>query len=89
LPTTKTALKEMRVAERRKDRNKTSHSQVKTEVTKAEALIVAGNKEAAKAGVKAAIKALDKEAEKGKCHPNAAARKKSRLMKKLNKASAK
>ena len=89
MPTTKTAEKEMRVAERRKTRNKTSRSQVKTEVTKAEALIAAGNTEAAKAGVKSAISALDKEAEKGKSHANAAARKKSRLMKKLNKASAK
>ena len=79
----------MRVAERRLTRNKTTRSRVKTEVTKAENLIAAGNLEAAKAGAKKAIQALDKEGNKGISHPNAVARRKSRLMKKLNKASVK
>ena len=51
-------------------------------------MISSGNLDAAKAEVKAAISALDKEAEKGKVHRNNAARRKSRLMKKLNKAAA-
>ena len=89
MPTTKTAEKEMRVAERRLTRNKATRSKVKTEITKAETLIAAGNLEAAKAGVKNAIKILDKEGNKGITHPNAVARRKSRLMKKLNKASVK
>jgi small subunit ribosomal protein S20 len=89
LPTTKTAEKEMRVAERRLTRNKATRSKVKTEVTKAENLIAAGNMEAAQAGVKKAIKVLDKEGNKGISHPNAVARRKSRLMKKLNNASVK
>jgi small subunit ribosomal protein S20 len=89
LPTTKTAEKEMRVAERRLTRNKATRSKVKTEITKAETLIAAGNLEAAQAGVKSAIKILDKEGNKGITHPNAVARRKSRLMKKLNKASVK
>jgi small subunit ribosomal protein S20 len=89
LPTTKTAEKEMRVAERRLTRNKATRSKVKTEITKAETLIAAGNLEAAQAGVKNAIKLLDKEGNKGNTHPNAVARRKSRLMKKLNKASVK
>lgn len=89
MPTTKTAEKEMRVAERRLTRNKATRSKVKTEITKAETLIAAGNMEAAKAGVKDAIKILDKEGNKGITHPNAVARRKSRLMKKLNKASVK
>ena len=79
----------MRVAERRLNRNKATRSKVKTEITKAETLIAAGNLEAAKAGVKDAIKIIDKEGNKGIVHPNAVARRKSRLMKKLNKASVK
>ncbi len=88
MPTTRTAEKEMRVANRRKARNKSARSQTKTDVSKAEGVISSGNLEAAKAEVKAAISSLDKEAEKGKVHRNNAARRKSRLMKKLNKAAA-
>jgi small subunit ribosomal protein S20 len=86
LPTTKTAEKEMRVAERRKARNKSSRSKTKTSVSKAEQIISSGNLDAAKTEVQKAISTLDKEAEKGQCHLNAASRRKSRLMKKLNKA---
>ena len=88
MPTTKTAEKEMRVANRRKARNKSIRSQTKTNVTRAEQAISSGSLEAAKAEVKNAISALDKESEKGKVHANNAARRKSRLMKKLNKAAA-
>jgi small subunit ribosomal protein S20 len=88
LPTTKTAEKEMRVADRRKDRNKSVLSETKTSVTKAEAAIASGNIDTAKAEVKAAVSALDKEAESGKSHRNNTARRKSRLMKKLNKITA-
>jgi small subunit ribosomal protein S20 len=88
LPTTKTAEKEMRVAERRKDRNKSIRSQTKTKIVKAEEAISSGNLEAAKAEVKVAISIMDKEADKGKIHRNNTARHKSRLMKKLNKAAA-
>ena len=84
MPTTKTAEKEMRVANRRQKRNQSVLSGTKTLVTKAEATIAGGNLEAAKADVKAAVKSLDKESERGKVHPNNAARRKSRLMKKLN-----
>ena len=88
MPSTKTAEKEMRVAERRKARNKSALSMTKRAVTQAESAITKGDIEAAKAEVKAAVSSLDKEAEKGKVHPNNAARRKSRLMKKLNKATA-
>jgi len=44
--------------------------------------------ESAQAAVVAAATALDKAAEKGVLHPNNAARRKSRLMKKLNQALA-
>jgi small subunit ribosomal protein S20 len=87
LPTTRTAEKEMRVAERRKARNKSVRSETKTEVTLAENAISAGDLDAAKAAVKTAVSSLDKESERGKVHPNNAARRKSRLIKKLNKAA--
>ena len=88
MPTTKTAEKEMRVADRRKARNKSIRSQTKTDVSKAESVISSGNLDAARAQVKAAVSSLDKETEKGKVHRNNAARRKARLMKKLNQAVA-
>lgn len=88
MPTTKTAEKEMRAAERRRARNKSIKSMTRTAVVKAENAIASGDLEIAKGRVNAAISALDKEAEKGKSHRNTAARSKSRLMKKLNKAAA-
>jgi small subunit ribosomal protein S20 len=88
LPTTRTAEKEMRVAERRKGRNKSVRSQTKTNVTKAEGIISSGELDSARAEVKAAVRALDKETKKGRSHRNNAARRKSRLMKKLNQAEA-
>jgi small subunit ribosomal protein S20 len=78
----------MRVAERRKERNKSVRSQTKTNVTKAEGIISSGELDSARAEVKAAVRALDKETKKGRSHRNNAARRKSRLMKKLNQAEA-
>lgn len=78
----------MRVAEKRQLRNKSVRSLCKTNITKAEKLIFSGELEAARQVVEAAISSLDKAAEKGIIHPNNAARRKSRLMKKLNEAQA-
>ena len=88
MPSTKSAEKEMRVAERRRMRNKSVRSLVKTNINKAERLIFSGELESAQGAVTAAIISLDKAAEKGIIHPNNAARRKSRLMKKLNEAVA-
>ncbi len=76
----------MRVAERKQLRNKSIRSECKTNISKAEGLIFSGELEAAQEAVSAAIRSLDKAAEKGIIHPNNAARRKSRLMKKLNEA---
>ena len=84
----KSAQKQVRVAERRRQRNKSVRSQVKTNITRAEKLIFSGELEAAREAVVTATASLDKAAEKGKIHSNSAARRKSRLMKKLNKAVA-
>ena len=88
MPVTKSAQKQMRVSERKRLRNQPIISQCKTYITKAERLIFSGDLEAAQKAVVAAISSLDKAAEKGVIHPNNVARRKSRLMKKLNKAQA-
>ena len=88
MPVTKSAQKQVRVAERRQLRNKPIRSRCKTDVTKAERLIFSGELESAQKAVVAAISSLDKAVEKGVIHPNNAARRKSRLMKKLNEARA-
>ena len=78
----------MRVSERRRLRNKSIRSQCKTDITKAERLIFSGELELAQKAVIDAATSLDKAAEKGVIHPNNAARRKSRLMRKLNEAKA-
>ena len=85
---TKSAIKEIRVAEARQERNKSMRSFNKTVVHKAESSVSKGDIEMAKADVKTAASSLDKAAGAGIIHANAAARKKSRLTKKLNKATA-
>jgi len=86
LPVTKSAQKQIHVTERRRLRNKSVRSLCKTNITKAERLIFSGELEAAQKAVVAVISSLDKAAEKGVIHPNNAARRKSRLIQKLNKA---
>ena len=88
MPITKSAQKQMRVSERKQLRNKSIRSLCKTNVTKAEKLIFSGELEAAQKAVVVAVSSLDKAAEKGIIHLNNAARRKSRLMNKLNEAQA-
>ncbi len=84
---TRSAEKMIRVAERRRLRNRTVKSAVKTFIRKAERGIVAAAEDT-QALVVQAISKLDKAASKGVLHPRNAARRKSRLMKKLNLAAA-
>lgn len=88
MPTTKSAEKQMRVAQRRQLRNKAVRTQCKTNIRKAEELVSSGKLDEAQGVVTAAISSLDKAAQKGVIHPSNAARRKSRLLKKLNKALA-
>ena len=83
----KSAQKVARGSIKRQGRNKAIRSQVKTDIAKAEKLITDGNMDAAKEAAAAAITALDKAAGKKTFHSNNTARRKSRLMKKLNKGS--
>ena len=86
---TKSALKQIRVAERKRLRNRPVKTRVKNALGKAVASI-AGNAgaEDTLAAVTEAISQLDRAASKGVIHPNNAARRKSRLMKRLNAARA-
>jgi small subunit ribosomal protein S20 len=77
----------IRVAERRRVRNRSIKSAVKTFIRKAERGITAATEDST-ALVVQAISKLDKAASKGVLHPRNAARRKSRLMKKLNQAAA-
>ncbi len=84
MPNTSSARKQVRVTQRRRQRNRSIQSLCKTNITKAERLIFSGELESAQEAVVAAIGSLDRAAEKGVIHPNNAARRKSRLMKKLS-----
>jgi small subunit ribosomal protein S20 len=84
---TRSAEKMIKVAERRRLRNRSAKSAVKTYVRKAERGIAASADDV-QAMVVQAISSLDKAASKGILHPRNAARRKSRLMKKVNQAAA-
>jgi len=80
---TKSAQKAMRQSQRHALRNQGARSAVRTYVKKA-TLAVAGSTEDAAEVVRAAVSALDRAAKNGIVHPNAAARRKSRLMARLH-----
>lgn len=84
----KTARKRIRIAETRRLRNRPYRTATRTFVKKAEAAIRAGDQAAAQSAVADALSMLDRVASKGIIHKNNAARRKSRLMAKLNKAAA-
>jgi small subunit ribosomal protein S20 len=86
LPKSKSAEKAARAAERKQLRNKSVRSATKTHLARAERLISSNELEPAQQAVLAATSALDRAAKKGVIHPNTAARRKSRLMKKFNQA---
>ena len=88
MPHSKSAQKEVRVAKKRQFRNKSIRSLCKTKISKAEKLIFSGELNLGQEAVVDAVSVLDKAAEKKVIHANNAARRKSRLMKKLNQAQA-
>ncbi|HEX5501692.1 MAG TPA: 30S ribosomal protein S20 [Thermomicrobiales bacterium] len=83
----RSARKRIRVNERRRLRNQSYKSATRTLVRKAERAIVGGISEDTAVTVGEALSRLDKAAAKGIIHRNAAARKKSRLMARFNKAA--
>ena len=87
---TKSALKQIRVAERRRRRNRPIKTRVKNALTDAvQAIAANASADDTVEAVTEAISQLDRAASKGVIHANNAARRKSRLMKRLNAARAK
>ena len=82
----KSQIKRNRQNEKRRVRNKGVRSELKTRVKRAADAAEKGGEESAEA-LRLAVKRLDKAASKGVIHKNQAARRKSRLMKRLARAS--
>jgi small subunit ribosomal protein S20 len=80
----KSQIKRNRQNEKRRLRNRVFVGRARTFVKKARETITEGEHETALESTRQAISALDKAAEKGAIHKNNAARRKSRLMKRLN-----
>jgi len=83
LANTKSALKRIRQNEKRRLRNRFFLGNARKSVKKARQVLETGDLEAARDATVEAVSALDKAAEKGVVHKNNAARRKSRLMKRL------
>jgi small subunit ribosomal protein S20 len=79
----KSALKRIRTSERRRARNRVFISRARTEIKQARTEIANNDLGGAREAVLTAIRVLDRAASKGILHRNNAARRKSRLMKRL------
>ncbi|MCM3635477.1 MULTISPECIES: 30S ribosomal protein S20 [Paenibacillus] len=88
MPNIKSAIKRVKTNEKRRALNASQRSALRTAVKTADQAIAGADVEAAKAALITASKKLDKAVTKGLIHKNAAARKKSRLAKRLNALSA-
>ncbi len=84
MPNIKSSKKDVLSSKAAYEKNKAEKSAMKTAVKKFEAAVVAGDRAAAEAAYKLAVKAIDKASLKGLLHKNNAARKKSSLTLKLN-----
>jgi len=80
----KSQIKRIRQAEKRRLRNKSVKSVIKTYIFKFNEAVESKDKDSAKEALEKAIKALDKAVSKGVIHLNSAANKKSKLMRKFN-----
>ena len=85
MPNIKSAKKRVELSKVAYENNKAYKSELKTAIKKFEASLVAGDRAAAEAAYKLAVKKVDQAVIKGILHKNAAARKKSSMTLKLNK----
>ena len=83
MPHKRSAYKELRKARKKHSRNISLKSDLKTSIKKFERLLSEKKTEEAKNYLKTLVAALNKGASKGIIHKNAAARKTSRMTKKL------
>lgn len=85
MPNIKSAKKRVLITKKKTLRNQMIKSAIHTALKKADAAIVAGDQETAKAAVVYASKKMDQAVAKGVFHKNTIARKKSALAKRFNK----
>ena len=85
MPNIKSSKKDVISSKIAYEKNKADKSERKTNLKKCDAAVVSGDKAAADAAYKVAVKAVDQAVNKGLLHKNNAARKKSSMTLKLNK----
>ena len=85
MPNIKSSKKDVISSKIAYEKNKANKSELKTNLKKFDAALVAGDKAAAEAAYKLAVKSVDKAVLKGLLHKNNAARKKSSMTLKMNK----
>jgi small subunit ribosomal protein S20 len=83
MPNHKSAIKRVRQTEKRRIHNRMFRSRARTFVKKARLALEKPDVNAAREAVRLAVQDLDKAAQKGVIHKRNAARRKSRLMKRL------
>ena len=79
----KSQIKRNRQSEKKRVNNRVYRGSARTFVQKARVALASGEEQASAEAVLKAVSALDKAAQKGVIHKNNAARRKSRLMKRL------
>lgn len=82
----KSSKKDLKRSEKRRVRNQSVKSALKTYVKKVRQAITAGEAATVQTSLVTAVKSLDKAAQRGVIHKNQAARRKSRIMKAANAA---
>lgn len=85
MPNIKSAKKRVELSKVAYEKNKADKSELKTTLKKFDAAVVGGDRTAAEAAYKQAVKSVDQAVVKGLLHKNNAARKKSSMTLKLNK----
>ncbi len=88
MPIIKSSTKDLRRTKRRTARNRAALGKLRSNLKRARTAVVAGDSAAAAKAIAEALPVIDRAPGKGILHKNAAARHKSRLMRRLNKLAA-
>ncbi|MCX6360943.1 MAG: 30S ribosomal protein S20 [Armatimonadetes bacterium] len=88
MPNIKSVVKDVKKSRQNHLRNVSAKSAMKTYIKKARTAIDAGTATVSDDVVRKALSIIDKTAQRGIIHPNAAARRKSRMMKRAAKSAA-
>ena len=88
MPNHKSAEKRVRQSEKRREINRGNRTRVRTSIKKLRSTLAGGKSQEIKTALPQTISEIDKAVQKGVLHANAAARQKSRLTIRANKATA-